>query len=65
MADDKIKSVAIIGAGASGAITAASFAAEKYFEKITIFERRYVGNPLDRIYTFSRGALSLFSALLS
>jgi uncharacterized NAD(P)/FAD-binding protein YdhS len=42
MADDKIKSVAIIGAGASGAITAASFAAEKYFEKITVFERRYV-----------------------
>ncbi|KAL0944570.1 thiol-specific monooxygenase [Colletotrichum truncatum] len=36
----KIKSVAIIGAGAAGAITAASFKAEDYFEKIRVFERR-------------------------
>jgi 2-polyprenyl-6-methoxyphenol hydroxylase-like FAD-dependent oxidoreductase len=64
MTDDKIKSVAIIGAGASGAITAASFAAEKYFEKITVFERRYVDSPCDLIHIFSRGALSLLSALL-
>lgn len=55
--DDRIKSVAIIGAGASGeltltpptsilthhiagAITAAAFKAEKYFDRIQIFERR-------------------------
>lgn len=58
--DSRIRSVAIIGAGAAGespflarlgrwavliffiigAITAAAFAAEKYFERIQIFERR-------------------------
>ncbi|EFQ30641.1 hypothetical protein CGRA01v4_12657 [Colletotrichum graminicola] len=36
----KIKSVAIIGAGAAGAITAAAFKAENYFERIQVFERR-------------------------
>ncbi|KAL2880600.1 hypothetical protein SGCOL_003973 [Colletotrichum sp. CLE4] len=36
----KIKSVAIIGAGAAGAVTAAAFKAEDYFEKIRVFERR-------------------------
>lgn len=35
-----IKSVAIIGAGASGVITAAALKAENYFEKIRVFERR-------------------------
>ncbi|QKX55452.1 uncharacterized protein TRUGW13939_02545 [Talaromyces rugulosus] len=35
-----IKSVAIIGAGASGAAAAAAFASEEYFEKIRVFERR-------------------------
>ncbi|RDW78252.1 hypothetical protein BP5796_06104 [Coleophoma crateriformis] len=35
-----IKSVAIIGAGASGAITAAAFHAENYFDRIRVFERR-------------------------
>jgi uncharacterized NAD(P)/FAD-binding protein YdhS len=58
--DGRIRSVAIIGAGAAGkspflagsgevgsthifiigAITAAAFAAEKYFERIQVFERR-------------------------
>ncbi|KAJ0332686.1 hypothetical protein COL5a_001406 [Colletotrichum fioriniae] len=36
----KIKSVAIIGAGAAGAVTAAAFKAEDYFERIQVFERR-------------------------
>ncbi|KAK2034526.1 FAD/NAD(P)-binding domain-containing protein [Colletotrichum zoysiae] len=36
----KIKSVAIIGAGAAGAVTAAAFKAENYFERIQVFERR-------------------------
>ncbi|KAI0010861.1 putative dimethylaniline monooxygenase [Xylariaceae sp. FL0662B] len=36
----KIKSVAIVGAGAAGAITAAAFKAENYFEHIEVFERR-------------------------
>ncbi|CAI0647067.1 unnamed protein product [Colletotrichum noveboracense] len=36
----KIKSVAIIGAGAAGAVTAAAFKAEDYFEKIRVYERR-------------------------
>ncbi|CZT05624.1 related to flavin-containing monooxygenase [Rhynchosporium graminicola] len=36
----QLKSVAIIGAGAAGAITAAAFAAEKYFDTIQVFERR-------------------------
>ncbi|KUL89853.1 hypothetical protein ZTR_02960 [Talaromyces verruculosus] len=35
-----IKSVAIIGAGAGGAATAAAFAAEQYFETIRVFERK-------------------------
>ncbi|KAH8647112.1 hypothetical protein BX600DRAFT_476148 [Xylariales sp. PMI_506] len=35
-----IKSVAIIGAGASGAVTAAAFKAENYFDTIRVFERR-------------------------
>ncbi|CAK7206823.1 hypothetical protein SEUCBS139899_009629 [Sporothrix eucalyptigena] len=35
-----IKSVAIIGAGASGAAAASAFAAEKYFDVIRVFERR-------------------------
>ncbi|KAK4230730.1 hypothetical protein QBC38DRAFT_383538 [Podospora fimiseda] len=35
-----IKSVAIIGAGAAGAVTAAAFEAEKYYENIRVFERR-------------------------
>ncbi|KAH7309995.1 hypothetical protein BKA65DRAFT_575794 [Rhexocercosporidium sp. MPI-PUGE-AT-0058] len=38
--ENRIKSVAIIGAGAGGAITAAAFAAEKYFARIQVFERR-------------------------
>ncbi|KAK7426553.1 hypothetical protein QQZ08_006883 [Neonectria magnoliae] len=41
--DNKIKSVAIIGAGAAGAITAAAFKAEDYFKRIRVFERR--GTP--------------------
>ncbi|PWY92218.1 FAD/NAD(P)-binding domain-containing protein [Aspergillus heteromorphus CBS 117.55] len=36
----RIKSVAIIGAGASGAITASALAAEKSFDRIRVFERR-------------------------
>lgn len=35
-----IKSVAIIGAGASGAASASSLAAEGYFDVIKVFERR-------------------------
>ncbi|SPO04324.1 related to flavin-containing monooxygenase [Cephalotrichum gorgonifer] len=35
-----IKSVAIIGAGPAGAVTAAAFEAEKYFDHIRVFERR-------------------------
>ncbi|KAK8015224.1 hypothetical protein PG990_008520 [Apiospora arundinis] len=35
-----IKSVAVIGAGASGTITAAALKAEDYFERIVVFERR-------------------------
>ncbi|KAG4436193.1 hypothetical protein IFR05_008321 [Cadophora sp. M221] len=38
--ETRIKSVAIIGAGAAGAITAAAFKAEKYFDRIQVFERR-------------------------
>ncbi|KAK4173849.1 thiol-specific monooxygenase [Triangularia setosa] len=38
--EKKIRSVAIIGAGASGAVTAAAFKAENYFEHIRVFERR-------------------------
>ncbi|KAK3363001.1 hypothetical protein B0T25DRAFT_27058 [Lasiosphaeria hispida] len=36
----RVKSVAIIGAGAAGAVTAAAFKAEDYFEHIRVFERR-------------------------
>ncbi|KAI0121389.1 hypothetical protein BJ170DRAFT_644688 [Xylariales sp. AK1849] len=36
----RIKSVAIIGAGAAGSITAAAFKAENYFDTIQVFERR-------------------------
>ncbi|KAK3330445.1 hypothetical protein B0H66DRAFT_572504 [Apodospora peruviana] len=35
-----IKSVAIIGAGAAGAIAASAFKAENYFDRIRVFERR-------------------------
>ncbi|KAJ6172517.1 FAD/NAD(P)-binding domain-containing protein [Penicillium chermesinum] len=35
-----IKSVAVVGAGASGAITAAALVAEKYYDRIRVFERR-------------------------
>ena len=35
-----VKSIAIIGAGASGAAAANAFAAEKYFDTIKVFERR-------------------------
>ncbi|KAH7017960.1 uncharacterized protein B0I36DRAFT_394475 [Microdochium trichocladiopsis] len=35
-----VKSVAVIGAGAAGAITAAALKAESYFERIKVFERR-------------------------
>ncbi|KAF4624022.1 hypothetical protein G7Y89_g14154 [Cudoniella acicularis] len=37
---NRIKSVAIIGAGAAGAVTAAAFAAENFFERIQVFERK-------------------------
>jgi len=37
------KSVAIIGAGAAGAVTTAAFAVENYFDRIQTFERR--GTP--------------------
>ncbi|KAJ3456328.1 hypothetical protein MRS44_016351 [Fusarium solani] len=37
---NKIKSVAIIGAGAAGAVTAAAFKAEDYYDRIRVFERR-------------------------
>ncbi|KAG5657756.1 hypothetical protein KAF25_007789 [Fusarium avenaceum] len=40
MRDREIKSVAIIGAGAAGAIAAAALKAEKYFDQIRVFERR-------------------------
>ncbi|KAM0815545.1 hypothetical protein AB5N19_01344 [Seiridium cardinale] len=36
----EIKSVAIVGGGAGGAVTAAAFKAENYFQKISVFERR-------------------------
>ncbi|KAH7127205.1 dimethylaniline monooxygenase (N-oxide forming) [Dendryphion nanum] len=35
-----VKSVAIVGAGAAGAVTAAAFHAEKHFDVIRVFERR-------------------------
>ncbi|KAI1472353.1 FAD/NAD(P)-binding domain-containing protein [Daldinia caldariorum] len=36
----RIKSVAVVGAGAAGAISAAALKAENYFERIWVFERR-------------------------
>ncbi|KAI1803770.1 FAD/NAD(P)-binding domain-containing protein [Daldinia bambusicola] len=36
----RIKSVAVVGAGAAGAISAAALKAENYFERIRVFERR-------------------------
>ncbi|KAI9898019.1 hypothetical protein N3K66_006379 [Trichothecium roseum] len=36
----RIESVAVIGAGASGAVTSAALDAEKYFKRIRVFERR-------------------------
>lgn len=36
----KVKSVAIIGAGPSGAVAAAALKAENYFDHIRVFERR-------------------------
>ncbi|KAM3516113.1 hypothetical protein MY11210_000395 [Beauveria gryllotalpidicola] len=36
----RIQSVAIIGAGPSGAIAAAALKAENYFDRIRVFERR-------------------------
>ncbi|KAK0718943.1 hypothetical protein B0T21DRAFT_386601 [Apiosordaria backusii] len=38
--EKRIRSVAIIGAGAAGAVTAAAFKAEDYFDRIRVFERR-------------------------
>ncbi|KAI5867840.1 putative dimethylaniline monooxygenase [Durotheca rogersii] len=38
--ETKIRSVAVVGAGAAGAITAAALKAEKYFGRIVVFERR-------------------------
>ncbi|ETS80858.1 hypothetical protein PFICI_08387 [Pestalotiopsis fici W106-1] len=38
--ESRIKSVAIVGGGAAGAVTAAALKAENYFDKITVFERR-------------------------
>ncbi|KAI2619654.1 putative dimethylaniline monooxygenase [Hypoxylon sp. NC1633] len=41
MSDERrIRSVAVVGAGAAGAITAAALKAEDYFERIRVFERR-------------------------
>jgi cation diffusion facilitator CzcD-associated flavoprotein CzcO len=40
MTEKRIRSVAIIGAGAAGAVTAAAFAAEKYYDRIQVYERR-------------------------
>ncbi|KAL7621349.1 hypothetical protein AAE478_008670 [Parahypoxylon ruwenzoriense] len=38
--ENKIRSVAVVGAGAAGAVTAAALKAENYFERIVVFERR-------------------------
>ncbi|KAI0848154.1 FAD/NAD(P)-binding domain-containing protein [Daldinia vernicosa] len=38
--EHRIKSVAVVGAGAGGAIAAAALKAENYFERIRVFERR-------------------------
>ncbi|KAF4944612.1 hypothetical protein FSARC_14624, partial [Fusarium sarcochroum] len=40
MGDFEIKSVAVVGAGAAGAATAAALKAENYFDRIRVFERR-------------------------
>ncbi|EXM18622.1 hypothetical protein FoTM2_014067 [Fusarium oxysporum f. sp. vasinfectum] len=40
MGDYNIKSVAVVGAGAAGAISAAALKAENYFDRIRVFERR-------------------------
>ncbi|GKU21737.1 unnamed protein product [Fusarium langsethiae] len=40
MGNFEIKSIAIVGAGAAGAITAAALKAENYFDRIRVFERR-------------------------
>ncbi|KAH7083972.1 dimethylaniline monooxygenase (N-oxide forming) [Paraphoma chrysanthemicola] len=40
MSKSQIKSVAVIGAGAAGAATAAALASEDYFDTIKVFERR-------------------------
>ncbi|KAH7374663.1 hypothetical protein B0T11DRAFT_344394 [Plectosphaerella cucumerina] len=56
MTEKSIRSVAIIGAGAAGAVTAAAFAAEKYYDRIQVYERRdsaggtwiYDANPSPR-----------------
>ncbi|KAF5020300.1 hypothetical protein F66182_7676 [Fusarium sp. NRRL 66182] len=40
MQGNEIKSVAIVGAGAAGAVTAAALKAEDYFDRIRVFERR-------------------------
>ncbi|OAP56347.1 hypothetical protein AYL99_09526 [Fonsecaea erecta] len=40
MGPPPVQSVAIIGAGAAGAAAAAAFAAEKFFTRIRVFERR-------------------------
>ncbi|KAK1758171.1 FAD/NAD(P)-binding domain-protein [Echria macrotheca] len=42
MTKARVKSVAIIGAGAAGAVTAAAFKAENYYERIRVFERREI-----------------------
>ncbi|KAL1861337.1 hypothetical protein VTK73DRAFT_7138 [Phialemonium thermophilum] len=38
--EKRVRSVAIVGAGAAGAVTASAFKAENYFERIRVFERR-------------------------
>ncbi|KAM0385175.1 hypothetical protein ACHAQC_011625 [Fusarium culmorum] len=40
MRNFEVKSVAVIGAGAAGAVAAASLKAENYFDRIRVFERR-------------------------
>ncbi|PSN73391.1 FAD/NAD(P)-binding domain-containing protein [Corynespora cassiicola Philippines] len=42
MSESSVRSVAIIGAGAAGAIAAAALVSENAFEKIKVFERREV-----------------------
>ncbi|KAH8891215.1 FAD/NAD(P)-binding domain-containing protein [Thozetella sp. PMI_491] len=63
----RIKSVAIIGAGASGAAAATAFAAEKYFDIIKVFERRHeaggtwcicrIYDPVPRNFDLTPGGL--------